>query len=448
MTVLVALSFIPVLVMSVLGIRGMPQTLVIALPLVLLLLHLLLEGPHWQCVPLYLLALGLLSSLWVGSSPQRLNITGLRFTGLRFTGLALGTVLLGLSLFLIWLFPTIKLPTPSGSFLVGTTLHLADDVEVRLWYPAASKTTTYTYLDGVNRSLFGLPSFIYSHLKGKPTAAFIDAPVRADKQTFPLIVYVHGADSFAEDNTFRLIELASQGFVVAALGHPKPFGDYGITAQDAHDPEQFSERLATLVVPERVRDVHVATAYLETLNKTDSQFKGKLKLSDFGMLGYSLGGSVVTEYCLEDTRCRAIVNLDGSGFGEARAVGVNAAYLQLSQSAALPLEPLTNPQTVAERTSTHYLAEVGDVLQKTQAFQDVYWFRLRGSGHASFTDLAHWTPVRLSPLKTVMGEGNADTLSRVISDLTVAFFKERLEQEVVFNEVIKSHDDYLAKLLW
>lgn len=440
MMIFTALAFIPFLLMFILGFKGNLQTVVTVLPLTALLLHLLFEGLSWQLTPLYLLAIALTASLVLGSSIPK---------WLSFTGVGLGVALVSLSLFLAWLFPNIKLPTPRGPFAVGTTSQVADNVDMQLWYPATSgNAEPYLYLDGMERTVFGLPKFIYSHLKGIPTTAFIDAPLSEKQASYPLVIYVHGANSFAEDNTFRLIELASQGFVIAAVEHPQPFSKYGITAEDARDPERFGEFLANLVVPERVQDVRAAIVQLETLNKSDAWFKGRLQLADIGMLGFSLGGSIVTEYCLEDSRCRAVVNLDGSGFAEARATGVNAAYLQLSQSVALPDKPVSKPETVAEKTAAHYLAEVSDVLLKTETFQDVYWLRLEGSGHASFTDLAHWTPVRLGPLKSVMGEGDAHSLGRVINDLTVAFFKERLANEVGFDEAVAANAEQLKAMRW
>ena len=442
MTIFVPLSFLPFLVSLISGASTFWQRLFLTVPLILVLVHLLVQGTRWQLVPVYLLATGtLLMLLLTRGSLVLPNWVAL-------TGLAASVLLLGSSTLLVWAFPDIHLPVPRGPMVVGTTVRTFDDVTIRLWYPADpdAKAVSYTYLDGVETEILGTPSFLYSHLQGKPTAVRVDPPMDPALSTCPVVVYLYGAYSFAEDNTFRLMELASQGFIVAAVMHAKPFGIYGLSMADAADPEPFARRLAERPIPDGVRDVRVAVQGLEQLHQDDPLFHGRLALSRLGMMGYSLGGGVASEYCLESGRCHAIVNLDGSGFANARAQGVGAAFLQLSQSVALPLTPVAHPTTASEKVSAYYRAEVGDVLRHTQTAYPTYWYRLENSGHASFTDLMHWMSLRVGPVGMMLGTGDPKKLQEALDDVVVAFFREHLRSEPGFEVTVNQYADLFTPL--
>lgn len=401
---------------------------------------------RWQLVPAYLVVLGLiLFGLWAVFPAVNRIVPLPAGRSLRWTIIAikanLSVALIGAAIFLTWAFPEIDFPTTTGPYAVGTTSETIENVSLRLWYPAASQSqsqseaqsavTPYRYLEDVQ--IPGVPDFLYSHLQGRETVASADVPVASNfanpqQRSFPVVLYDHGANSFREDNTFRLMELASHGFVVAAITHPKPFENYGITAQLAQDPALFNQRLASLVVPERVKDVRLAVQQLEQLNAQAGRFQSKFSLDSLGLLGYSLGGSVLSEYCLEDTRCTAIVNLDGGSFGEARQ-GVEAAYLQLSQSVALPSNPVEDPQSVMEKTSAYYRQEVSDLLRHTQITHPTHWLQIKGSGHAAFTDFVHWTPMRVGFFRVLLGTGDVDAIAQTINDLTRVFLSEHLRSE-------------------
>ena len=441
MTILILCSFLPFLLSPWIKVGKRWQSYTLTFPIGILLVQILAMGIRWQFAPVYTLAFSTLI-IFLLTTRKVLFPRWLRVTGRISTAL-----LLGLAFLLNWSFPDIRLPTPTGPYTVGTTLARIEDVEIRLWYPASASLNLphYIYLGGVNRSFLGMPALLYSHLQTKTTPALMNPAVATAQSSYPVIVYGHGADSFAEDNTFRLMELASQGFVVAAIEHPIPFKDYGITAAMAQDPALFSEQLVTHVLPNRVRDVRLAIQKIEALNADDSTFQGKFRLGDLGFLGYSFGGSVVSEYCLVDERCRVIVNLDGSSFGDARN-GVNAAFLQLSQSAIVPIDPIRNPQTITEKAGAYYQQEVHDLLTATHQTHAAHWRQVKGTGHAAFTDLVFWTPVRVGPLAMILGDGNPNHIAKTINALTVSFFREHLLAEPGFEQALATHHNQLETI--
>ncbi|MEL7350515.1 MAG: hypothetical protein AAF171_02120 [Cyanobacteria bacterium P01_A01_bin.116] len=417
----------------------------------LLVVHISVRG-RWQFIPAYMVIVGLLLLGLVAAASPATSAAGRQSAFSRWTskrwvkaiGMVVASLLVLKSSLFLWIFPNIVFPQPTGAWAVGTTLERADDVSIRLWYPAALQVNAvpYPYLSGAD--IPTMTALAYSHLQ-KPTAAFVDVPLADGLSPLPVVLYDYGAGSFREDNTFRMIELASHGFVIAAIAHPKHFFDYNIPTEVTQEPAQFREQLNTRVFPDRLRDIRLALQKLEQLNGPESRFGGKLNLQHFGMMGFSLGGSVALEYSLEDPRCGAVVNLDGGMLGNARK-GVNSSFLQLSQSALLPLEPNQSPQAVAEKTGEYYRQEVSDLVRHTQPLQSAaYWLRVHDSGHMAFSDLARWTPARFGPLRTMIGTGDVDAIARVIDEVTLAFFKDHLLNTAADETRTDhpSHDAYL-----
>ncbi len=141
------------------------------------------------------------------------------------------------------------LPDPTGPHQVGTTFyHWVDkahdelftveagdkrEVVVRLYYPAEVKAgaTPATYLpngkpearyfeevwhdsDGVDVAQLG------AELAQMPTHSYRDMPVSGVEARYPVLIYSPGAPGNPEFATAQLEQLASQGYIVAAIYHP------------------------------------------------------------------------------------------------------------------------------------------------------------------------------------------------------------------------------------
>ena len=133
-------------------------------------------------------------------------------------------------------------PLPTGEYAVGTfTYTVYNDrnevrvpgtkrsIPVRVYYPVQKEAVI-----GMNRARYmsrnvalGLRKAIHVPINyDKREAAgdnvsecFPDAP-RIEGKKFPPVVFNHGLSSYRESNSFLCIELASQGYVVLAVGHP------------------------------------------------------------------------------------------------------------------------------------------------------------------------------------------------------------------------------------
>jgi hypothetical protein len=148
-----------------------------------------------------------------------------------------------------WALPEPAFPEPSGPYPVGTTVAEWTDparpepatrapgdrrtVVAQLWYPAREPpgdTERAQYLgptQGEARTVaaglagyLGLPAFLLDGAARARTAAIPGAAVAEGDERFPVMVFSPGLGGVRTQNTAWAEELASRGYVVAALDHP------------------------------------------------------------------------------------------------------------------------------------------------------------------------------------------------------------------------------------
>jgi pimeloyl-ACP methyl ester carboxylesterase len=75
----------------------------------------------------------------------------------------------------------------------------------------------------------------------------------------------------------------------------------------------------------------LALDHLERLNEADpsGRFVGRLDLQRVGVFGHSLGGATALQFCHDDLRCKAGIDVDGAPFGSVIAEGVSQPFLFL-----------------------------------------------------------------------------------------------------------------------
>jgi pimeloyl-ACP methyl ester carboxylesterase len=124
-----------------------------------------------------------------------------------------------------------------------------------------------------------------------------------------------------------LYELASRGFVIAALWHPYSTGlvvfpdgttvqsnELGGISMNGASPDQAGaelERLGNVWASDQRFVVDQLTAW----NATHPQLRGRLDLERIGAFGHSLGGASAAQAAHVDSRIDAGINIDGAMFG-------------------------------------------------------------------------------------------------------------------------------------
>lgn len=360
-----------------------------------------------------------------------------------------GAVLLLAGLALHWAFPPARILAPTGPYAVGTTVvewvdparpepatRDPDDsrfVVAQLWYPAeatpASARAWYLGRDaheaqvvahGAARS-YGLPPVVLDRAAAAREPAGWAAPVASGAQRFPLVLFSPGLQGIRQQNTAWAIELASHGYVVAALDHPydsavvvRADGSVVTSTVRSTGNDVEDQRRADGWTAIRAADLSFVLTRLAAGDPGSGgsaavPLAGRLDLDHVAVTGHSLGGAAALQAATLDRRIRAAIDLDGLP-RTVRPGDHHPPVLVL----------------VAGRESGHADNDrrYADAVAATLADSAPPSFRLTvaGAGHLSLTDAALYLP----PLPSLFGTAGRTTPIRVTEQASLAFLDTTL----------------------
>lgn len=344
-------------------------------------------------------------------------------------------------------------PSPTGPFLVGrTTFYWQDrtrretfspdpdakrELMVTLWYPGQKENGLAPAIYFPNYRLVAgqSPAPLPASLKAN---AFENAPLFRELQRFPVVLFSHGLGENTPRYSNQLEELASHGYIVAAIDHTYDnqatvFPDGRVArwsnrwewAFTSDGPDQQRFILAQLRV--MVEDVSFVVAELQRLNgEASGMFNGKLDLERLAFFGHSLGGAIAPLVCQTDRRFKACLNQDGVPTG--KVVILDSAKGKLER----PFMFLAGRDLVTEETlqpmaltraeyEEHYRAWQRHAYQVLDTLPvESYVVSINDATHGSFTD----NPTLAADSLTTYRK-RARTL-QIIRDYTRAFFDKYL----------------------
>ncbi|QSQ27269.1 hypothetical protein JY651_21165 [Pyxidicoccus parkwayensis] len=332
-----------------------------------------------------------------------------------------------------------RLPEPTGSFAVGTleyawtdgsreewlTTEAGDfrEVKVRLWYPAITRPQAQPapyFLQPLEGELFatqgGLSSQVFSFVLAHSVRG---AALPEGSERFPVVLLSHGYGSATALSSVAAEELASHGYVVAAISHPHSssalvFPD-GRVVSDVVEISPAQPDLNRRVQDLWTADARFVLDQLTRLDTADAQgrFTGRLDLTRVGMFGHSFGGSTAGEACRTDARVKAGLNMDGTFFGNLDAE-VRVPFLLMNSE-----EATVDP---SRARFFEHLRAIG------------YDVSFEGAGHFSFTDLGlalpllqHYAP-RTDAEDYQLGTLDAARAPMLVKAYVLAFFDKHLRE--------------------
>ncbi len=412
------------------------------LAFVALLAHGLFEGPRWQMIPLYVLTVALavlaVRPLFVRLGPARP----------RFGWILLGLILLALASLPPILMPVPTFRKPDGPHPVGTTSFFWEDpsrvehyspqpggprkLMVQVWYPANPRpgdlrAPWLEHLDLAGKALAeqnDLPPQLAGYLALARTNSYLDAPLVAGSQRFPVLVFSHGWDGVRTQNTYQMEMLASHGYIVFAPDHTYgaaisvfPTGEVAMNNPDAlpssdlPDPEY--DRVAQQLGQTWSGDLRFVLDQVERLDSgaIPSPFSGRLDLSQEGMLGHSTGGGAAIAACWEDSRCKAVLGMD--------AWLVPYPRQMVQEGLDVPLL-LMHSQYWHARNNQPL---VDALAQNTRA--GLYRETIAGTVHYDFSDVPAFSP--LAKLVGMAGSVPPGKLEALVNEWTLTFFDQALK---------------------
>ncbi len=282
---------------------------------------------------------------------------------------------------------SILLPAPTGPFHVGTMLFdlraapttppAQRPLRVRLWYPAAPSSASrqpFTLQNGTTTVV---------------TAGVSAAQMNPTSGPYPVLVFVPGWDGGRDSCMSQMQELASQGFVVAAIDdlYPTTGGfNFGSEAAYQRTLQENAEKTRLMA-----SQVDTMVSFITSLNAADpaGRFTGRLALDQLGIYGFSFGGAVAFETASRDPKFKAVVNMDGWLFGDPLQTWVPQPSLVMTEMGPGGFTPgpyATDSPDPATRYSAMLDKLVDDQTAKGLAAHGGYFLKISGVQHDNFTD--------------------------------------------------------------
>jgi predicted dienelactone hydrolase len=258
-----------------------------------------------------------------------------------------------------------SLPEPTGPFAVGRAYYdwvdqtaldrlapatgIKRELLVWIWYPADPNSGPIDeYMpadlrppDEGGTNIWTFLTRDVSRVRGH---SHRNATVAAAARPFPMVVLRGGGSSGVLNYSSLAEDLTSHGYVVVGFDAPYRTGlvvfpdGRAIGRTNENNPEgclglaaNVRERCAARLIDAWNSDTAFVLDRLAQLNGSAERglFSGRLDTSRVGLFGHSFGGATIAEFCRQDARCRAGVNIDGEPHGRVIETGLRQPFMFL-----------------------------------------------------------------------------------------------------------------------
>ena len=320
-------------------------------------------------------------------------------------------------------------------------------VEIVAWYPAAKEDGSLApYLrEGFPEvrtfaKLLRGSENAFDRLADVRTHAYVNAPPAATSGSkFPLLVFSPGYTSIPSAYTALLEDLASHGYVVLSVVHP-----YEVTASKMADGRMVTlfdqsgamhkgirdvfgewadedktmaavtsaatdgERLkllrgyfaglrnTTSALRRWVDDTRLVVDRLSSASEVSGQLAAAIDPERLGVFGHSMGGVAAGQFCVDDSRCAAGLNLDG-----------------IPQSGTMIDKPLRKPFLMVYSARPGRMGASDVIYGRSTA--PFYRVDVRDTLHLDFSDMVLWAgPLRERNILGKLDAARAIAVTRII----------------------------------
>ncbi|HTF22413.1 MAG TPA: family membership [Candidatus Limnocylindria bacterium] len=305
----------------------------------------------------------------------------------------------------------VTLPAPAGHFAVGRTTYawvnntrtdeLAPssgakrEVVVWIWYPSAAVTSAVPveYLPAPWRSALAqhsgalMSQFFTRDLSLVRAHSTSDPEVSPERPSYPVVIMRAGGGALTTDYTTLTEDLASHGYIV--VGFDAPYRTFVVVLPDnrvvirppTNDPENLqadqANGLINRLLPMWSSDTAFVVTQLGHLNAADpsGKFTGRLDMQRLGMFGHSFGGATALQFCHDDSRCKAGIDMDGAPFGSVVQEGLKQPFMFIFSDHSRELSDPASRQILADIQSIYGRLPSGRLL-----------ITIRRANHFSFSD--------------------------------------------------------------
>jgi predicted dienelactone hydrolase len=269
---------------------------------------------------------------------------------------------------------TLELPALTGTFPVGRTVDHWQDQTLWIWYPAATPGPADDYLPEPIRRAWqqqrpAFINFLTRDLAKVRAHAARDVAVSPVDSAYPVVIFRGGGAGSALSYTSLEEDLASHGYVVVGLEMPV------MKNPELCDGRPDAEACATEVMTPLIAGIGRAIDRLRSLSTDDPRFKGRFDFTRIGVFGHSFGGAQAAQFCAEDSRCKAGVNIDGRPFGTVVQTGIHVPFLTLLGDHTGETDP----------ESLRIMSQIQSIYDRQPADSRA-WATIQGAAHFTFSD--------------------------------------------------------------
>jgi dienelactone hydrolase len=261
--------------------------------------------------------------------------------------------------------------------------------------------------------------------------------------TYPLVVFSHGAFGFSGSNYSTYAELASNGYIVASIGHTyqafytmdtkgkltivnNDFINKAAEINAVHNTQNEGEIYNTTKEWMKLRtddeNFVLDMILAECKNGRNDSLFSIIDMEKIGLMGHSLGGASSAQIGRERNDIDAVIVLDGTMLGEEIAFENNRIVLN-NTPYPIPLlnvyaeDHYTNSKELVGETYNNFYATKNAVCAYETVFKD--------AGHLNFTDLPLFSPT----LAKMLGVGTIDEryCIETMNEIVLEFFDSYLK---------------------
>jgi dienelactone hydrolase len=325
------------------------------------------------------------------------------------------------------------LPTPTGPFAVGRTTYVWSDAAhsdplappgtkrellAWIWYPAAPRQPSQTVgdylpvpwrmaIESQSGVLFG--KLLTRDLSKVRVHSIRDAEVSPQQGSYPVALMRTGGATLATDYTTLAEDLASHGYLV--VGFDAPYRSWVAVLPDgtviARAPQNDldlvggaqADQLADKLAQAWTADTVFALDQLEQLNTSDpsGKFLGRLDMRRVGVFGHSIGGATALQFCHDDSRCKAGIDVDGVVLGSVSREGITQPFMfVLSDHRGESTDAADTPEAI--RRAGANIHSIYDRLPSDRRLM----ITIRGANHYMFSDAAMLkSPLLMRAMRTL-----------------------------------------------
>ena len=263
---------------------------------------------------------------------------------------------------------------------------------VWIWYPAATGPSKAMddYIPAPMRAAVGPPRGPMALLTRDPAKVHghsaRDADVSPRQRTYPVVIMRAGASAPVVNYSTLAEDLASHGYVV--VGFDAPYRTGVVVFPDGrvmgrrpeNNPELCAERplaeqegCMSKLLTAWTSDIGFALDRLAGMN--GGKLAGRLDMTRVGVFGHSFGGATAAQFCHDDSRCKAAIDVDGQPFGSVVREGLHQPFLFLLSDHGKASDP------VSRRIEAN-IQSIYDRLPRNARLRIV----IRGANHFLFSD--------------------------------------------------------------